>query len=204
MLVGMTCQLFESSAPRPAGDSSSHWGKSLRHVIVYVGSRVAAGLLVACGCIGCYLLFKNKGLLYQRCRALGVGGRSLVRQTELSDDTSASDFANRSGTSHKPPTKRGSNEGYELDAADDLENDDTWAIVFQLGGRDHESPPLPMRYASNIDELKEAVALLAYESLGARATPPDWVDGNFDSMRVQYLTSQVILVSACLPFIDYF
>ena len=74
------------------------------------------------------------------------------------------------------------------DAAAEAEEDGNWSVLLVVSGKDLEIP-LPQSIASNVDELKHALAELANESLGPKATPAAWLAGDLRTMRVQYVDS---------------
>ena len=74
------------------------------------------------------------------------------------------------------------------DAAAEAEDDGSWSVLLVVSGKDLEIP-LPQSVASNVDELKHALAELATESLGPKATPAAWLAGDLRTMRVQYVDS---------------
>ena len=74
------------------------------------------------------------------------------------------------------------------DAAAEAEDDGNWSVLLVVSGKDLEIP-LPQSIASNVDELKHALAELANESLGPKATPAAWLAGDLRTMRVQYVDS---------------
>ena len=75
---------------------------------------------------------------------------------------------------------------------DEADIDDYWSVVLQLGGREIDAPPLPTQCAINMHELRRALAKLTAQHVGASATPKEWMDGELNTMRIQYLTMQVI------------
>lgn len=67
-----------------------------------------------------------------------------------------------------------------------VEDDGCWSVLFVVSGHECELP-LPHTVATDVAELKLALAELASEALGPKATPASWLDGDVRTMRVQYV-----------------
>lgn len=74
-------------------------------------------------------------------------------------------------------------------AADEESEERCWTTLFEVSGRSVEVP-LPHTLASDVLELRAALAELAGEALGAKAMPASWKDGDLKTMRVQYVDSE--------------
>lgn len=61
----------------------------------------------------------------------------------------------------------------------------SWSVRLDLAGQSFDIP-LPHSVASNAVELKQALAELACEVLGAEAVPASWMRDEFSTMRVTY------------------
>lgn len=75
------------------------------------------------------------------------------------------------------------------------DDDEFWSVIIRVDGREIEAPPLPVRCASNVSQLQDAIASIASELLGPHAAPSEWLAGDLDSMQLQYLTIQARLAT---------
>jgi len=104
-------------------------------------------------------------------------------------------------------TRRSVISAAEVDAADAAQPngdaDGFWSVLFDVGGQDIEMP-LQQTIATDVTELKQALAELASEALGPKKTPSAWMRDELGSLRVQYVDSdeRPLTVSHRTPFSD--
>ena len=169
---------LQASLPPVAGQTNV----GSTSLMAYIASRVSISLVIALGFVFCYMLCKNTMCCRRWCGV--VLGRVVIGQAESANE---SPHADRGKVAPMAPAQADMfYDGATLD--DDYE---VWSVVLRLDDEHIEAPPLPMSCASSIDELKEAIGALTYELRGGRGTPSEWIDGDFDSMCIQYLTMQV-------------
>jgi len=151
-------------------------------------SRMAMGVIVLVGCAALYTRFKGARLARWLQKQLSEfpfalsGLAARYSAAEGMNCTSSCATANHRTSPRRQPS---SISDYDADDADDY-----WSVVLQLGGRDVDAPALPTSCASSATELKQAIADMTLHVLGPRSTPPEWMDGELDTMRIQYLTVQ--------------
>lgn len=177
-LVSLTCRR-EAPPPLPPYVASSsaqlavrleHFQDDARSATKGVDIARQGGTWPSFGALALLLVVALFAILAIRSRAFGSSWASFPN-TDMDEHAAA----------------QGAHEGIEMEMAED----EYWSVVFQLGGREVEVPPLPTTCAANLTELKEALAALIYKEFGSQSAPSEWLLGDLDTMRVQYLNAQV-------------